>query len=416
MGSQRVLQAIAVVASAVASQPRAVAAPPPRERIAVIDLGSGDGAALGSRTGRSPAKGFADIPRKLQAAIIAAGLDPVIGDGVEDALAGRDVDRDTIELQAALAAAQRAFGELRCSDVTPVAQQAIGLAAARQAAGLPATELARAWTYELLCADRENRIDAALTAASRLRALGGSSDVPASVWAKYPAVDAIASIDVVELDIDADVAGAAIWIDGRQVGVSPVHVALPAGDHVIAAAAGTRRGWAAGTAVSSQKTVHVPLADPAGPWSELARRVAGWHGKLPAPGELAWVLARVHARVALVRHGDTIEGWGQVGRSEPPHAIGGDDGAAPVADVERVLGLITDRVRTWNEHAPDPDQPLLVETSEPRGPRGARTDTGDKPTKWWVYAAIAGAAAIGATIIVVHDSSTDRQRVELHYP
>jgi hypothetical protein len=108
MGSQRVLQAIAVVASAVASQPaRAVAAPPPHERIAVIDLGSANDAALGSAARRSAAKGFADIPRKLQAAILAAGLEPVIGDGVEDALAGRDVDRDTVELEAALASAQR---------------------------------------------------------------------------------------------------------------------------------------------------------------------------------------------------------------------------------------------------------------------------------------------------------------------
>lgn len=376
----------------------------------MIDLGPGLAASAG------PGKGFADVQHRLQAAIIAAGLDPVIGDGVEDALAGRDVDRDTVELDAALAAAQRAFGQLRCSDVAPEAQRAIGLAAARQAAELPAPELARAWTYLLLCADRESRVDAALTAATQLRALGGSPDVPATVWAKYPEVDAVANVDLVELDIDTDVAGAAIWIDSRRVGASPVHVALPAGDHVIAAAAGTRRGWAAGTAVATQKSVHVPLIDSAGPWNELAHRVAGWNGKLPAPDELAWVLARVHARIAIVRHGDTIEAWGQIGRSEAPHAIGGDDGVAPIAEAPRVLGLVTDRIHTWNDHAPDPDRPLLVESSEPGGPRGDRRDSGDRPTKWWVYAAIAGAAAIGATIIVVHDSASDRQRVELHYP
>jgi len=33
-----------------------------------------------------------------------------------------------------------------------------------------------------------------------------------------------------------------------------------------------------------------------------------------------------------------------------------------------------------------------------------------------VYAAIGGALAIGATIIVVHDAASDRQRVELRYP
>lgn len=396
MGPQRVLQAAAVLASLATARTALAAEPRTHERVAVIDLGPGS----------------TDVPRTLAAAIVAAGLDPVIEDGVEDALAGRDVDRDAAPLAAALATAQRAFGELACADVTPAAQQAIGLAAARQAAGLAAPELARAWTYLLLCADREDRLDAALAAAGQLRALGGSPDVPASVWAKYPEVDVVSNRELVELDVEADVPGAAIWIDFQKVGVAPVHVTLAAGEHVIAAASGTRRGWAAGTAVRKQKSVRVPLTDAAGSWSELARRVAGWQGRRPAPDELAWVLARVHARVVLVRRGDTLEAWGQIGRSEAPHQLGGD-GTAPIGEVARVLGLVTDRIRTWNDHAPDPDQPLLVDTT---AARGARKDDGDKPTKWWVYAAIAGAAAIAGTLIYVHDSASDRQRVELHYP
>jgi hypothetical protein len=367
----------------------------------VIDLGAGPG--LDHRFGH----GFADVQRALAAAIVAAGLDPVIGDGVEDALAGRDVARDAVQLAAAIATAQRAFGDLRCPDVTPAAQQAIGLAAARQAAGLAVPELPRAWTYLLLCADREDRLDAALNAASQLRALGGSPDVPASVWTKYPEVDAVSNRELLELDVETEVPGAAIWIDFRKVGVSPMHVSLPAGDHVLAAAAGTKRGWAAGTAVRAQKVVHIPLTDTAGPWSELARRVAGWSGRLPAPTELAWVLARVHARIALVRHGDTLSAWGQIGPSEAPHALGGADGALPIGEVARVLGMVTDRIHSWNDHAPDPDQPLLVGNAEPRD---------DRPTRWWVYTAIAGAAAIAATFIYVHDSASDRQRVELRYP
>jgi hypothetical protein len=359
-----------------------------------------------------PDRGVTDVQQTLEAAIVTAGLDPVIGDGVEDALAGRDVDRDAVQLAAAMAAAQRAFGQLACSNVLPAARQAIGLAAARQAAGLAAPELVRAWAYVLLCADRENQVDAALSAAGQLRALGGSPDVPANLLAKYPEVDVVADRELVELDIDTDVAGAAIWIDFQKAGVSPLHVMLPAGDHVLAAAAGAKRGWAAGTAVRTQKAVHVPLTDMTGAWSELAQRVAGWNGALPASSELAWVLGRVHARIALVRRGDTISAWGQIGPSEAPHAIGGDDGVAPITDVARVLGLVTERIHGWNDHAPDPDQPLLVETSE----RRTRKDDGDKPTKWWVYAAIAGAAAAGATIILVHDSASDRQRVELHYP
>ncbi|MBA3541712.1 MAG: hypothetical protein H0T79_19010, partial [Deltaproteobacteria bacterium] len=49
------------------------------ERVAVIDLGPADGGV---------------VRQRLAAAIVAARLAPVIGDGVEDALAGDSVDRD----------------------------------------------------------------------------------------------------------------------------------------------------------------------------------------------------------------------------------------------------------------------------------------------------------------------------------
>jgi hypothetical protein len=237
--------------------------------------------------------------------------------------------------------------------------------------------------------------------------------VPASVWAKYPAIDAIADLELIELDIEADVPGAAVWIDFQRAGVSPLHVALPAGDHVIAAAAGEKRGWAAGRAVRLQKSVHIALAEPARSFRELAHRVAGFHGAVPAAGELAWLLDQVHVRIALVRHGDTVEAWGQVGRTELPHRLGD---AAPIGEVSRVLDAVDARIRRWADHAPDPDTPLLVESPGEREQRGVRSDVASKPTKWWVYAAIAGAAAIGATIILVHDASSDRQRVEVRYP
>jgi hypothetical protein len=402
MGPQRVLQAAVAVAFATSAAAAAPLAAPSRERIAVIDLSPGLGAAAGGSAG--------DAPKQLAAAIAAAGFAPVVGDGVEDALAGRDTERDTIELAAAIATAEHAFGALACRDVTPAARRAIGLAAARQAAGRPVPELPRAWAYLLLCADRDGDLDTAMTAANQLRALGGSPDVPAALWAKYPEIDAVAGRDLVALDIDADVAGAAIWVDFRPVGASPAHVVLSAGDHVIAAAAGTRRGWAAGSAVPSQKALHVPLTDVAGPFADVAQRVAGWAGKLPPPADLAFVLDRVHARIALIRRGDRVEAWGQIGRSEAPHQLAGEDGVAPVADPNRLLGVISDRLAAWGAHAPDPDRPLLVED------RGGRRDEPETPAKWWVYAAIGGAVALGVAVIAVHDSASDRQRVELHVP
>jgi hypothetical protein len=235
--------------------------------------------------------------------------------------------------------------------------------------------------------------------------------VPADVWRKYPEVDAVGGGERIALEIVADVPGAAIWIDHRPAGTSPLVASLLPGEHVIAAAAGTRRGWAAGPAVRAQARLEIPTIDQASAASEVGRRVAAWRGALPPPEELGWVLARVHARVALVRRGDSVEAWGRTGLAEKPHRLGGEDAAAPVAEAERVLALIVDRVAAWNDRAPDPDQPLLVE--DPRERAGRQRE---EPTRWWVYAAIAGAVGASALIVLVHDAGDDRQRVELRYP
>lgn len=403
MGLERILQAAArlIVASVVsifALGGTTAANAAPRERVAVIDLGPDDPA----------------IRQKLAAAIVAGGLEPVLGDGIEDALGGRSSDPDALQLAVALAEAQRAFGSLDCKAAITASRTAIGIAAARQAAGIPVPELARGWTYLLLCADREGDVDAAMTATARLRAFGDRpAEVPRDVWNKYPAVDTMLDRDMFPVEIKAEVDGAVIWIDFARSGTSPLKIALPAGDHVIAAASGTRRGWAAGTAVRKQATVTVPMPEQRGPNAQLAGRVAGWGGTLPAPADLGDVLAEVAARVAIVRTGDRIEVWGRVGRSEPPYAIGGDDGSGTLADAPRLVAVIADRVRTWNDRAPDPDRPLLVEDPASRGKRKERVD---EPTKWWVYAAVLGAIGGGVTLMLLHDTASNTQRVELHYP
>ena len=399
MGPQRVLQAAAVASALLAHAAAASAAPDAktgRDRIAVIDLGP------------SPDGG---VRAKLAAGVVAAGLEPVLGDGVEDALAGVAADRDAVELAAALEQARRAFGALECPAAIAAGKQAAGIAAARQAAGLPVPELARAWTYVLLCADRTGDADTALAAAARLRSAGGSGDVPADLWKKYPEIDAIGGGERVEIEIVADVPGAAIWIDHQPAGTAPVVVSLLPGEHVIAAAAGSRRGWATGTAVRAQSKLQIPTADQAGAWSEVGRRVASWNGALPPPEELGWVLARVRARVALVRRGDSVEAWGRIGLADKPHRLGGDDAVAPVAEAQRVIALAVDRLAAWRARAPDPDRPLLVEDPRARAERKR-----DEPARWWVYAAIIGAVGASAAIVLVHESGSDRQRVELRYP
>ncbi len=374
------------------------AAPKTRERVAVIDLGPADGGA---------------IRRRLAGVVVAAGFEAVNGEGLEDALAGEAADKDALQLAAALAEAQRAYGALDCAAATASAKLGVGIAAARQASGLAVPELARAWTYVLLCADRAQSTDDAMHAAAALRRVGGSAAVPADVWAKYPDVDTLLDHDQFPLEITTATAGAEVWVDFRRVGVSPVKTFVSAGEHVIAAARGTERGWAAGTGVKTQTALAIPMADQATAAAAIARRVAGWKGALPAPAELGAVLVKVRARAALIRRGDTLEAWGHIGAGEVPRRLGGEDGSGPLTDADRLVALITDRVHTWNDRAPDPDQPLLVEDPKDRLRKGAKAE---EPTRWWVYGALIGAAALGLGVMYAYDSADSTQHVELHYP
>jgi hypothetical protein len=357
----------------------------------------------------------AKVRQKLEAAIVAASLDPLIGDGVEDALAGFNPDRDSTTLTAALLDAQSKFGALACSEAIASAQTAIAIGAARQASGLAVPELARAWTYVLLCSDRGGDARTAHVAATHLRTLGGSPDVDPSVLARYPEIDALSNREAVELEIKPEVDGADVYVDFRRVGKGPLKIVVGAGTHWIAAGSGPRRGMLTGTVVKSQPTVTVPMPDQAGPWAMLAEKIASWNQTMPAPREIESVMNEVGARVALVRHGNTVEAWGHAGRGEPLRRLGNDDGVRTLDEAPALVALVADRIATWNNRAPDPDQPLLVETPEERRRAGGKGDE-EEPTKWWVYATIGGALLAGALIIYAHDASSSAQRVELHYP
>jgi hypothetical protein len=253
-----------------------------------------------------------------------------------------------------------------------------------------------------------------MVTAARLRAIGGSTDVPPDVWRKYPEVDTIVDRELVPLEISADVADAVVFVDLKAAGKAPLQVQLPAGEHLIAVAAGTKRGWAAGHTDPKQTKLTIPTTDRAGKDSVLAARVASWKGRRPPTAEIAWVLGEVRARVVLIRFGDVVEAWGRSGRAEEPYVLGGEDGVAKAsdkADRGRLLSLVVDRVQTWNDRAPDPDRPLLVEK-----PGEGGFTRKDPPTKWWVYATLAGAVIGAAAIIYVNDAGTDRQRVELTFP
>lgn len=392
MGPQQVLRAatccILVAATATAHA----------ERVAVIDLGPGD----------------ATTRRALASAVVDGGLEPVYGDGVEDALAGVAGDRDFVQLEAALADAKNNFGALACKDTITSAQTAIAIGAARQAAGLAVPELPRAWAYVLLCADRTGDTSLAVLAATSLRALGGSPDVDAKTLDRYPEIDALSNREAIEVEIKTE-SPADVFVDFKRAGKAPLKIVLSAGPHIIAASTGTKRGTVTGTVIRKQPVITVPLVDQASQWTAVAKRVASWKGAMPKPEELAKLLSMVSAKIAIVRHGDTIEAWGHAGAAEPLRRLGNEDGIRTVDEAAELVSLINDRIQTWNDRAPDPDQPLLVEDPLTRRARKAAAE-GEEPTKWWVYATLAGAVVAGAIVIYAHDSASDTQHITLHYP
>jgi hypothetical protein len=199
-----------------------------------------------------------------------------------------------------------------------------------------------------------------------------------------------------------------------RAGVSPLKTVLPAGEHVIAAAIGDRRGFAMGNAVKTQTKLAIPTPSMRGTFGAIAKKVASWGGVMPAASEIGAVLTAAKVRVAIVRRGDVIEAWGRAGRAEEPHRLGGEDGTGNVDDAPRLVALIADRIGVWNDRAPDPDT-LLTEENTPllREKRGERVD---EPTKWWVYAALAGAVVAGGALLYFTETAGTTQRVELHLP
>lgn len=395
MGLERVLQAVHRVGLALV----VLAGTAHAERVAVIDLGPDDAGAARAQ---------------LAEAVAAAGFELVTGDGVDGALAGENVDGDRAVLAAALASAETAYAALDCKATLGAAATGIGPGAARHAAGLRVPELEQLMGLELVCADQLGDRDRAHRTASRLRALGATPTVvPAALWATYPDVDTLVDRDLIPVTIGADVAGAEVFVDFRRVGTVPVATTLAAGEHVVAVAKDNRRGYALGTAVKSQPQIVVPTQDGVGTWSAVSQRVVLWSGTRPSPAELGWVLSQVNARVALVRSGGVVQVWGRGGLAEAPRQLGNEDGEGKLDEAGRLLELARERVTAWNDRAPDPDRELLV---EPRGPGDAPAKDVEEPTRWWVYAAVLGAVAIGAGLIYYESAGTDIQRIEVHSP
>jgi hypothetical protein len=181
------------------------------------------------------------------------------------------------------------------------------------------------------------------------------------------------------------------------------------GEHVVAAGEHARRTSAriavGGEAVAATLT----LVDRTGEFSSVAGVVKGWRdGALtPTAEALGTVMERLSVRFALVLTGKkTVQVWARSPKEDQPHKV--DD--ASREDVMGIAALITDRVAAWDGNAPDPDHPLLRETP---GEGDRRKGT---PQKWWVYAAIVGAVAVGSAVLYFQDSADDHQTITLRFP
>ncbi len=400
--------ALLVLAPAASARPTAPAATRASEVVVMLDLRPGDPAALTSSR------------HALQADLARVnGLDPEVGPELDAALAGVVTDGAEVAARAELDRARTAFGALDCAEAVRAVGRALPALAARQASGdadlLP---LRTAWTYRLVCADQAGaplRADA-MAAAAQLRTLGAHRaddvGVPPALWDRYPEIDATLDRDVVAVAVEVapELAGAEVWLDHRRVGPAPRQVFVSAGPHVLAVAGPSAAGALEFTAGASAMTVTVPAAPRlTGPWATLAAQVAAWRAGGPGPtgAELGALLGATGSRVVLVLAGQrTVEIWARSAKVGPARRV---DRAA--IDQPMELGaVIVDQVASWDQRGPEAGVALLREGDHPA--TGRRID----PVRWWVYASIIGAAALGAVAIYASESAEDVQHIRITGP
>ncbi|RMH38971.1 MAG: PEGA domain-containing protein [Deltaproteobacteria bacterium] len=372
--------------------------------VAIIDLRPGDPAAL--RETRAPlADAVAAVP----------GTSPIRDPALAAALAGDAVDAAARQAAAALDRARTAFGALDCAAAAAAADRAVLALAARQAAGDDVrAELIQAYSYALSCAGDDDARGHAL--AARLRGLGADPPpgVPAHVWARYPQVDATSNNFAVPVSIATAPAGATVYVDHVVAGASPVTVYLPEGEHVVAAAgpAGTA---ATALTVRGRAPMEVSLSlAGAPPPRALAVRdwVAAWRtgDREPTPRELHQLLDAVGARIAVLVTAAPatgvvrVEAWAAPPPPARPVAV--LVGGGTIDQIRDVVAVARAQVLAW-----DRGGPTVAAAAQPRPATDRRA-----AKAWWMYAAIGGAVAVAAAVIVGSQLSGDTQVVRIVYP
>ncbi len=393
------LGAIAWLPHAAAASPNLANSSSARERVVLVELRAGDNAKL--------AKSRAGLTASLESQPgIALRTNPEL----DAALAGLDYHRAAMDATKALDSARTAFGRLDCKHVDTSTMSAIGVFAGMQAAEAPVAESLRvAYTYRLLCADSAGRRTDAMRAASRLRTLRGPlppRGIGAAVWARYPEVDAATNVLMARLTITGP-HGAKVWVDHTNRGAAPVTVIVARGIHRVALATKADHVSKLIHVTSDSASTNLVPAPRAAVWRQVRARVAAWRRKTSSPSRagLAALMKDTGVRFAIVITGPQAVVWGV--RDSAP--VAQRLGVAPIAAPEKLAAIIVDGAREFDGQAPRTAVPLLV------GKHGATTPK-KQPQKWWVYASIIGAVAVGAGIIISRDLATDRQRIQLSWP
>ena len=366
------------------------------EPVAVIELRPGDSSEL-RRSRDEFARALAGVN----------GMAPITESGLATALTGERLGR--AHADQALDRARTAYGEVDCAAAATAANTAIDAYAALQAqADDVAAPLRRAYVYLLLCANNRGEIDSARRAASHLRRMFGDTaptGVSATIWDRYPTIDAASNVDQVELTITTSGGAATVWIDHTAIGTAPVTTVVTAGEHLVAVANSTS-STSRRVDVTESASIAIDLVTADSRWAHVRRQVAGWRlGDTPADAiALGQLLNRAGVRFAIVLAGKSqAEVW----------ALPSDNQAARRLTVNTMVATfelgatIVEQVEAWE--GPDPTAlvgPTKITHSSPV----------KKPQKWWVYASILGAVLVGTGAILAADLADDHQRIELTWP
>jgi len=370
--------------------------------VGVIDVGPGDRAARRARR--------AGLEKALDGV---QGIERPGDPALRAALAG---ERSPAQLDAgrrSLEAARVAFGKPDCPAAEREAAAAVlSLAAAEAAGGDVAGELRQAYVFALLCADQRGDQASARAAVNAIRTLGGPEPpegVGDPVWSRYPAVDVTAGVRHVQLDVTTQPQGAAVWIDHAPAGKAPLSLDVTEGEHLVAAAAPS--GGAVAVRVAKGP---LALSIPAerAPWRKIESRVRSWQSRAvrrDAKG-LAALLASARLGYAVV-----IDERGRFTVWQRRGPVARQLGTAP--DALGIGALVQAAEQRRTSPGIDPDRPLMRETPEERAAyQSKKKGSGPSKQEWWVYAAIVGAVALGAGVVLANDLADDHQKFEVTIP